>query len=394
MRSSSLALAAAALVTAACGDSKPAAFQVVAGDNVMPVSVNGAHCGGAGTPFVNQPCVSVKVCVPGSANCQTVDDVLLDTGSVGLRLFRQALPLTFPSIPAPGGGALAECVQFADLTADWGPVVSADVVLANEPAVTLPIQIIDATFGAVPSSCPSPETAPTSINGVLGVGVFIADCGAICPAEANIYFASDGSSSTPVAVDVSVQVANPVAVLPVDNNGIIIALPGVPGTGAPSVEGAVVLGIATRSNNVPVSASAIGLDRAGEFTTTLNGGTVIGGSFVDTGSNGLFFSPPFAIPSCTDAQDWYCPASTVAFSASNGPSPGVPGNHVSTPFQIASFDALVQTAGPNAVFSDIGGPGIPGGGFDWGLPFFLGRTVYLAIDARSSRFGTGPLLAY
>ncbi len=35
----------------------------------------------------NQPYVTVTVCAPGStSNCQTIDHVLLDTGSVGLRL--------------------------------------------------------------------------------------------------------------------------------------------------------------------------------------------------------------------------------------------------------------------------------------------------------------------
>jgi hypothetical protein len=396
MRSAKGLLAALAAV-AGCGDHTPtpAAFKVTPGDNVLAVSVNGVHCGGGGTQFLNQPCVSVKICEPGTATCQTIDDVLLDTGSVGLRVFRQVLTLSLPAVHAPDGGSLAECVQFADLTADWGPVVAAAVVLANEPAVVIPIQVIDATFGTVPSSCPSPETAPSAINGVLGVGVFTADCGLTCPAQANIYFSSNGSTTTAVTVDVSLQLQNPVAALPVDNNGFIVTLPGVPAAGARSVEGSLVLGLATRPNNVPKNASAIALDAAGEFTTTITGGSTLPGSFVDTGSNGLFFAPPSSIPACTDAKDWYCPPSTLTFSATNGPSPGRPGNRLPAPFQIANFDALVvQPNNGNAVFSPVGGGAIPGAGFDWGLPFFLGRTVYLGIDSRSTQFGVGPLLAY
>jgi len=392
MRSASLALALAAV---ACGgSSKPAAFQVAPGDNVVPLSVNGVHCGGGGTPFLNQPCVSVKICVPGTGTCQTIDDVLLDTGSVGLRVFKQVLTLSLPAVQAPDGGALAECVQFADMTADWGPVETADVVLANEPAVRIPIQVIDATFATVPSTCPSPETSPSSINGVLGVGVFTADCGPTCPAQANIYFSSSGSSTNPVTVDISLQLQNPIAALPIDNNGFIVSLPGVPAEGAPSVEGSLVLGLATRQNNVPTNAAAIGLDLAGEFSTFLQG-TTLSGSFLDTGSNGLFFAPPSAIPPCADAKEWFCPTSTVGFSATNGPSPGQRGNKLPASFQIANFDTLVvHSTNGAAVFASVGGGAIPGGGFDWGLPFFLGRTVYIGIDARSTVFGTGPLIAY
>ena len=387
------ALTALAALAAACGGSShPAAFHVAPGDNVLAVSVNGIHCGG-GSSYVNEPCVSVTICAPGTATCQTIDDVLLDTGSIGLRIFKQALTtVSLPSAPAPGGGNLAECIQYADGTADWGPVEVAEVTLANEPPVQVPIQVIDATFGAVPSTCPSPETAPTSFSGILGLGVFVEDCGAPCPADANVYFAWDGTSLTSQTLDASLQVQNPAALLPVDNNGFIVQLPAVSG-GAPAVEGAVVLGIGTRPNNHPVSASALALDGFGEFSTTLAGGSTIAGSFVDTGSNGLFFAPPAAVAACSDNPDWFCPPATLAYSATNVPSPGFPGNHLGASFQIGNFDALVAQPS-NAVFPQIGGGALPSAGFDWGVPFFLGRTVYLGIDGRPSIFGNGPLLAY
>jgi hypothetical protein len=396
MRSSSLLLLAPlAALAAACGSSaspKPT-FQLPVGDNVLPVSVDGSRCRGA--PYVNEPCVSVKVCSPGTSTCQTIDGLLLDTGSYGLRVFKQAFDpavvTSLPAVAAPGGGSLAECVQYADLSADWGPVVTADVVLGNEPAVRVPIQVIDATYGVVPPTCPTPETAPVSFNGILGVGVFAEDCGPSCPAAANLYFSWNGTASTAVAVDASVQVLNPVAALPLDNNGVIVALPGVSSAGAPSVDGALVLGIGTRTNNRPVSASAIALDVHGNFQTTLDGGTVLSGSFADTGSNGLFFAPPSAITACTSATGWYCPSAPLAFGASNGPSPGYPGNHLRVTFQIANLEALATR---NAVFANVGGSAVQNAGFDWGLPFFLGRTVYLGIAGRTTAFGNGPTLAY
>jgi hypothetical protein len=32
--------------------------------------------------------------------------------------------------------------------------------------------------------------------------------------------------------------------------------------------------------------------------------------------------------------------------------------------------------------------------FDWGMPFFFGRTVFVAIDGASTLHGTGPYWAY
>src|SRR4051794_14396704 len=54
--------------------------------NTMPVTVG---CG-----YQNEPCVSVTICEPGTSNCQTIPNVLLDTGSYGLRLFSCSVGLT------------------------------------------------------------------------------------------------------------------------------------------------------------------------------------------------------------------------------------------------------------------------------------------------------------
>lgn len=62
-------------------------------------------------------------------------------------------------------------------------------------------------------------------------------------------------------------------------------------------------------------------------------------------------------------------------------------------FQIANADALFDTT--NKAFDDLGGNIILDGSvFDWGMPFFYGRPVYLVIDGQSSSAGAGPFFAF
>ncbi|MGC1455798.1 MAG: DUF3443 family protein, partial [Nitrospirota bacterium] len=121
----------------------------ITGNNVLSITVNGSLCSSAtSASYPNKPCVSVTVCNPGgSSTCQTIDDILLDTGSFGLRIFKSILgpAMAFTQVAA-GSGSLAECAQFGDGSSLWGPVQLAGVTLASEPTVTVPIQIIDSTF--------------------------------------------------------------------------------------------------------------------------------------------------------------------------------------------------------------------------------------------------------
>ncbi len=222
------------------------------GNNVLTLTVNGSNCS-AGS-YQNKPCVSVTVCSPGTSTCQIVNDILLDTGSSGLRIFKSLLTtVTLNPVPS-GSGSLAECIQYLDGSSDWGPVQTADVILGNEPAVQLPIQVIDSTFGTVPSSCGIPDTDLTKkFNGILGVSLFAQDCGSTCTTNANvgIYYVCSATTCTSTTAPLSNQVQNPVALLPVDNNGVILELPSISLGGTPSVNGSLVLGIGTQSNNSP-----------------------------------------------------------------------------------------------------------------------------------------------
>jgi hypothetical protein len=376
-------------------------------DNRLTVTVNGGSlCTNA---YPNKPCVSVTICTPGSnTDCQTIDNILLDTGASGLRIFKSVLTVSLTQVTS-GSGSLADCIQYADGSADWGPVQTANVILGNEPAVTIPIHVIDSTFGTVPSSCGTPDTSPSlsGFNGLLGVGIFAQDCGSECVSATNnqMYYSCSGSVCSQTKVPLSNQVQNPVAVLPLDNNGVIVELPA-PAAGAqPSIQGYLFLGIDTRSNNISTGAIMYPADpnpsdlTYGEFVTIFpaTGGNTYSSSFIDTGSNALFFDPGSvsALTTCSSgiAKGWYCPSSTQSLSATTEGYAGSPSNPVS--FQIG--DASVLFSSSNWVFSELGAPydsSTLSAYFDWGLPFFMGRNVYVGIEGTTSNLGTGPYWAY
>jgi cell division protein FtsI/penicillin-binding protein 2 len=95
------------------------------------------------------------------------------------------------------------------------------------------------------------------------------------------------------------------------------------------------------------------------------------------------------LPDCAYPDSgWFCPSSTKSFSATNKGSSGSPRGAVS--FKIGYYDSL--TASSNNVFAEIGGDGA--GEFDWGLPFYFGRNVYVGLEGTESSLGSGLYWAY
>ncbi|HEU5408581.1 MAG TPA: DUF3443 family protein, partial [Nitrospira sp.] len=115
-------------------------------------------------------------------------------------------------------------------------------------------------------------------------------------------------------------------------------------------------------------------------------GTTFAQSIIDTGSNGYFF-PDSTLPLCPmSLQDFYCPPVAANLSAT---LLGANGRQAGVLFQVANTANLIQTG--NAVFNNLGGPSST---FDWGLPFFLGRVVFVGIEGQLSTLGTGPFYAF
>jgi len=365
-------------------------------NNVQAIQVNL----GPANNVANGIYAPVTICAPGSStNCQTIPDLLVDTGSEGVRILASQTNLSLPQVVDGNGNPIGNCVTFADNSYVWGPVATADVQVAGEKASSVPIQIIGASnFPAVPSACNRGGTADNSVsalgaNGILGIGVFRQDCGPACTGNGSgvpkVYFSCPNSGCSVVSMPLQNQLQNPVWLFPHDNNGLLITLPSVTLNGAPSVSGSLIFGIGTQSNNGLGTAQVYATDSKGNFSTTFNGNTYTG-SFLDTGSTGLFFlnATTIGLPACSDGESSYsCPAYPVSYSATNTGSNGASGR---VSFSVANATSLFSTG--NAAFNNLGGPDT--GEFDWGLPFFFGRSVFVGIEAQNTPGGQGPYWAY
>jgi Protein of unknown function (DUF3443) len=365
-----------------------------AASNVQPVSVN---LGPEGN-YVNGLFTSVTVCIPGTSSCQTVNDILVDTGSSGLRILASALTLGLPGQTDAGGNSIGECAQFVK-SFTWGPVVTASVRMAGESAANVPVQLIGpASFPGPPANCPNglpPADTVSALgaNGILGIGIFVPDCGSACassgPSNPGFYYSCSSSGCVVTTANPQNQVQNPVASFSSDNNGVLIQLPAVGAQGAATASGSLIFGIGTQSDNGLGAAQVYTTDGLGNFTTIFEG-TSYSSSFIDSGSNGLFFlsSGVTGIAQCTGGiAAFYCPPNTVSLAARNVGQNGTSGT---VAISIANAQKLFSSG--NAAYSNLGGPNP--GAFDWGAPFFFGRNVFVAIDGAPTPAGAGPYWAY
>ena len=394
----SAVLALVGLQLASCGGGSSPSNNMIppptSANNVQPVVVNS----GPANNYVNGIFTSVTVCVPSTSNCQTINGILVDTGSYGLRLLSSAgggaLTLSLPQ-QTSSGNPIGECAGFVS-GFTWGPLKTADITISGEHAGNVPIQVVDPTFSTVPEPCkiggvPENDTLQTlGANGILGIGPFAQDCGSQCTltgmSNPNWYYSCAGSSCQVIPMPLAQQVQNPVPFFATDNNGVIVELPAAANP-VPTLSGSLVFGIGTQSNNTLGVSSIFPIDASGNFSTSYKGRTYP--AFVDSGSNGYFFldSNTTGIPTCPSNSGFYCPALTANLSAMT--SSGSVSETIN--FNVSDADTLFSNSA-NAVFNTLGGPNT--GMFDWGLPFFYGRNVYTAVESKNTPGGVGPYWAY
>jgi len=412
-----LALVTGLIFLGSCGgsSSSSSSTSTPAANNTAALTVGFGPLGAAGG-YVNGIFTSVTVCAPGTSNCETVDNVLVDTGSAGLRILNSALT-TVPAsslgtITDSNGDQLQECVQYGDTSYSWGPMLVADVELAGEKASSLPIQVIGDNSFAVPSQCLATPVNPSlpnggnedtvatlGANGILGLGGFgyPLDCGSYCTSSSDLtqsgypyYVCPTGQACSATTVPTQDQATNPVAAFSsADNNGVLVTLPSIPALGAANgtVSGSLIFGIGTQTDNaLATTATVYALDEYGDIPAfTYNGVSYTSPtnwSVLDTGSNSLEFLDANTLASvgiieCADAPGLYCPTSTIPFTVTASGANSTSGTIM---FSIMNADTLFNTN--NAAFNDLGGDSgtSPANDFfDFGLPFFFGRSVYIGM---------------
>jgi hypothetical protein len=365
--------------------------------NVQPVAVNGGPL--VEQTYINGPFTTVLICVPGTSNCQSIDGILVDTGSPGLRLFTSVLGLPLPRV-TQSGGTVNDCIHFGGQQFFWGEVASADVYLAGESAKGISIQIVeDPTSFSIPTSCSNGlldgADHPT-FSGVLGIDTEPTDCTSSgsnsCDPSSGVnphppyYVCFDGQGCASTLVPKAQQVVNPIIAFGQDNNGSVLEFPAV-GTAMASVAGTLTFGINTQLNNNIGSATVYAVSNS-SFTTVFANQDLTN-SFLDSGSPDLFFPNITGIPLCSDDVT-YCPPSPLMLTAQNEGVKGVGSGTVN--FQIDNFGADLADNPGDAVFGYLGidnsqsttcqnGQGACM--FDWGLPFFYGRKVFTSIDTQT-----------
>lgn len=344
-------------------------------------------------PYINGVFTTITLCVPNTSQCQNIDHVLVDTGSVGLRLLAQSaggefyLPL--PSVTDAGtGSAVYECTQFAD-GYTWGSMNKAQINLSGETPVTVPVQVIGANSAPpVPASCIQNATVQNAentlstlaSNGIIGIGAFTQDCGLSCLPQP-YYFCSNSVCSypsTPPAL--AEQAVNPISALKQDNNGSILVLPSIGSTGASSVAGQMILGINTQANNmIPGTAPQLILDNNGQLgratwsSSTLNSFST---SYFDSGTSVLEIGSSL-IPACSSGNGFDCPATLLQGTTQVFDTLG---SRSQFTLGIANADQLFSSFPNNYAFSDLGAAAPNDQTLVLGLPFFYGREVALTIS--------------
>jgi Protein of unknown function (DUF3443). len=369
------------------------------GSNTVSIRVDNSMGG------INMLSATITVCVPGTqgaSQCTTVDRMLVDTGSVGVRIMASALPTLASQLltqvgavdDASGVAPIAECMPFGSGTT-WGSVKRADVKIGSRTASNIPIQLIGDGAYTVPSDCVAhggPDLSTVQklgANGILGIGYGTYDSkDALTTAlPGNYYYCTGANACFNTRMLMNKEVMNPVAAFPSDNNGTIVRLPKLPAGGEASVTGELVFGIGTQSNNaLPSNVNVLAIDEYGEFTTQYQG-QVFKSSAIDSGTNGFAFQDD-SIPT---TSGWYSPSAALNLAATMEATNGK-GTPVNTTFTIDN--AVRVSANGYAAYDNVGWYLTRSKMFMWGLPFFYGRSVYTTVGNGMIGKQSGPFVAF
>lgn len=337
--------------------------------------------------YLNGLFTKVTICNDATNSCVEIDNILVDTGSTGLRLISSAIPRELAvNYLDSSGDSIAECTQFVSGVV-WGPLANVTIKIGGETARNIPIQLAGVNgFYPPPNDCSSKgqlqnDVQTLAANGVLGISNFTNDCGLFCENNSSnsYYYKCDKNGCENIPMIEGSQVQNPVAHFDKNNNGTIISLPSISAGNALNVEGQLFFGINTQSNNQLNNAKIINLNPKTATFSTIYKNHDYSMSYFDSGSNGVYFDDK-SINICTNSlyQGYYCPGKEILIDVVL----------MSTAQEIYGYTFNGSDASlllRNSEFLPVQPQliGASGGSFQdfvWGLPFFYGKNFYTAIE--------------
>lgn len=355
----------------------------------IPLSVSTSNSG------FNRLLVTVKVCVPGTQKCTTIPNIMVDTGSTGLRLQAFALSSSsqLPALIGGDGKPAAECEHFGGSNA-WGTIHRIDLYLPGAVARDLPVQVVDANERNRPEDCPASTGAATS-NGTLGIGWHETECEGECmnSARSPRFYSCGAEACQPIRGQVPAAniLPNPITKFGDGTlNGYILELPQPGANGAREVRGRMVLGVGTAANN-QLPSEAFPLPPGGYFPVTYRGRTYPR-SYIDSGTP-TYVLPDSDYPLCAHPSWAICTSSEQHDTAEMQDGTGQ--THPLA-FLVGNYEK--QRDGGNGASRNAATSAKQGAtGMSFGAPFFLGKRVALVLEGHKVPGHpelTGPLYAW
>lgn len=363
-------------------------------------SVNLVVDGGINGTALNRSYITLTICQVGTSNCQTIDHIVVDSGSTGLRINQSALTVGGLTPLSYNGAPIYQCMQYAAGYA-FGPVVNLDLRIAGESAFNIPVQIFEYNNpDMVPNSCsygmpPANLATGFGANGIIGINPISNPNndytpGGVYTCDSNTCTEVSNPNNIPQVLNI-----NPIAAFVNDNNGAIFSLPKV--SSAATMEsqlGTLTFGLNTQDNN-QVSNSVSKLLGSPNTDTwpvgffIANTGSQNTVAMFDSGTPTYSMNVP--IPFCTSPYDnVYCPANGpyTIISMLSGVYGGTLIPLTSTIVNYSYLGGFTNVM-PYLGQSIVSIPSVAN--TLYGLPAFFGNNIYLGFKGAGSSGSVTPL---
>lgn len=379
----------AALLTSCnnVGSSKPI-------NPTIPISI-GSGMNGDG---INTMYISVTLCKDSTGvRCETIDNIILDTGSFGLKINRSALTESFittlSKVKLNDDQMIYACNTFGSGYV-FASEYYASLNLANSYTNNVVVQIIENSPTAeIPDSClakgPFDDFSNFGANGIIGVNPALTLANdSILMYKKNIKGIYESLTFAEES-QIPILNQNPLTSFKNNNNGFVISIPQVIQNTNTNVIGEMVLGINTAQNNQLTNQTNIVKASESNLSTVCNSAcfysqinnpeSTIPAVF-DSGTNGWVFISN-TIPQCIYG---YCPDQPVIWSS------------MVYSYNFASNESYQVTAiiTPDETYDgqDLSFSVMPHWGYYnynnetlYGSPFFFGKNVYVIFPIKTNQ---------